>query len=69
MVASPGVQDGAAGERRIHIEIAFVDGKRTGIVDTSAARIADTVFDGEIRQRKTDAGADREDIGGVSAVD
>ena len=40
----PGVKDGAAGERRIHVEIAFVDGKRTGIVDTSAARIADTVF-------------------------
>ena len=64
----PGVEDGAAGERDVRIKIAFVDGKRAGIVDTSAARISDTVFDGQIRQLETDASADREDAGGLGAV-
>jgi len=45
----PGVKDGAAAERRIQVEKAVVDSKRAGIVDASAARIADTFFDGEIR--------------------
>ncbi len=45
----PGIKDGAAAERRIHVEIAFVNGKRAGIVDASATRVADTSFDGEIR--------------------
>ncbi len=65
----PGVKDGAAAERCIQVEKAVVDSKRAGIADTSAARIADTFLDGEIRQRKMDADANREDIAAVCAVD
>ena len=51
------------------LKMAVVDSKRSGIVDASAARIADTVFDGKIRQLKMDAAANREDIRAACAVD